>query len=236
MSTLQEIKMMIEGLRPEEILKVLAEQFSESATFSTSFGMEDQVLSHQIFSNSLPIQVFTLDTGRLFPETYSVWNRTLDRYKKPILTFYPNHNSVEQLVGSKGPNSFYKSVENRLECCGIRKVEPLKRALLGKKIWITGIRQEQSTNRKTMDWVEWDESHQLIKVHPLFYWTMENVKDYIKINNIPYNSLHDKGFPSIGCAPCTRAVPIGGDSREGRWWWEDQSKKECGLHITSSTK
>lgn len=236
MSTIKEIKELIEGLAPEEVLKVLSEQFSESATFSTSFGMEDQVISHQIFSNELPIQVFTLDTGRLFRETYSVWNRTLDRYKKKILTFYPRHESVEQLVSQKGPNSFYESVENRIECCGIRKVEPLKRALIGKKIWVTGIRQDQSTNRNTMEWVEWDESHQLIKVHPLFYWSIEDVKEYIKEHNIPYNSLHDKGFPSIGCAPCTRAVQPGGDSREGRWWWEDQSKKECGLHITSNTK
>jgi len=236
MNIIKEIKELIEGLEPEQVLSVLASKFSEDTVFSTSFGMEDQVISHQIFSNNLPIQVFTLDTGRLFPETYSVWSRTLSRYNKPISTFYPNHERIEQLVGQKGPNSFYESVENRIECCGIRKVEPLNRALLGKAIWVTGIRQDQSTNRKTMDWVEWDEVHQLVKVHPLFYWSLDDVKEYIKAYNIPYNSLHDKGFPSIGCAPCTRAVPIGGDIRDGRWWWEDQSKKECGLHITSSTK
>ena len=236
MNTIEEIKKIIEGYRAEEVLKVLSERFIGSATFSTSFGMEDQVIAYQIFSNNLPVQVFTLDTGRLFPETYSVWNRTVDKYKKRIETYYPKTDSVEQLLSEKGPNSFYESVENRQECCGIRKVEPLKRALEGKKLWITGIRQDQSTNRNTMDWVEWDENHQLIKVHPLFYWTIEDVKEYIKQHNIPYNSLHDKGFPSIGCAPCTRAVPPGGDSRDGRWWWEDQSKKECGLHITSHTK
>jgi phosphoadenosine phosphosulfate reductase len=236
MNIVKEIRELIEGLRSDEVLEVLANRFADSGVFSTSFGMEDQVISDQIFSNNLPIQVFTLDTGRLFPETYSVWNRTVERYKKRIETYYPNSESVERLLSEKGPNSFYESVENRQECCGIRKVEPLKRALEGNKLWITGIRQDQSTNRNTMDWVEWDEKHQLIKVHPLFYWTIEEVKEYIKQHNIPYNSLHDKGFPSIGCAPCTRAVPPGGDSRDGRWWWEDQSKKECGLHITSHTK
>lgn len=236
MNIVKEIRELIEGLTSVELLEVLANRFSDSSVFSTSFGMEDQVISHQIFSNNLPVQVFTLDTGRLFPETYSVWNRTVEKYKKRIETYYPKTENVERLLSEKGPNSFYESVENRQECCGIRKVEPLKRALEGKKLWITGIRRDQSTNRNTMDWVEWDENHQLIKVHPLFYWTMEEVKDYIKQHNIPYNSLHDRGFPSIGCAPCTRAVPPGGDSRDGRWWWEDQSKKECGLHITSHTK
>lgn len=236
MNRINEIRELIEGLKSDDVIQVLANRFPGSSIFSTSFGIEDQVISHQIFSNNLPVQVFTLDTGRLFPETYSVWNQTVDKYKKRIETFYPKTENIELLLSDKGPNSFYESVENRLECCGIRKVEPLKRALLGKKLWITGIRKEQSTNRNTMDWVEWDENHQLIKVHPLFYWTIEDVKEYIKDHNIPYNSLHEKGFPSIGCAPCTRAVPPGGDNRDGRWWWEDQSKKECGLHITSSVK
>lgn len=236
MNIVKEIRELIEGLTSVELLEVLANRFSNSSVFSTSFGMEDQAISHQIFSNNLPVQVFTLDTGRLFPETYSVWNRTVEKYKKRIETYYPKTESVESLLSEKGPNSFYESVKNRQECCGIRKVEPLKRALEGRKLWFTGIRQDQSANRNTMDWVEWDESYQLIKVHPLFYWTIEDVKEYIKQHNIPYNSLHDKGFPSIGCAPCTRAVPPGGDSRDGRWWWEDQSKKECGLHITSHTK
>ncbi len=232
MNEINYVKEEIARLGAEEVLAFIAKRFTNSAVFSTSFGLEDQVLSHQIFSKNLEINVFTLDTGRLFPETYSVWNRTLGKYKKTIDVFYPNHEFIEKLVSQKGPNSFYESVENRIECCGIRKVEPLKRALAGKKVWITGIRQEQSSNRNAMDWVEWDENHQLIKVHPLFYWTAEDVNKYIKNNNIPYNALHDKGFPSIGCAPCTRAVPIGGDNRDGRWWWEDQTKKECGLHIT----
>lgn len=234
MDNVKEIKEQLEGLSSEEILQFLGREYSTYAVFSTSFGLEDQVITHQIFDQNLPLGVFTLDTGRLFPETYSVWSRTLDKYQRAITTVYPQHESIEKLVSEKGPNSFYASLENRLECCSIRKIEPLQRALADKQVWITGIRQEQSANRKTMDWVEWDESHQLIKVHPLFYWTEEEVQAYIKKHHIPYNSLHDKGFPSIGCAPCTRAVPPGGDSRDGRWWWEGQTKKECGLHITQN--
>ncbi|MDB5146628.1 MAG: phosphoadenylyl-sulfate reductase [Mucilaginibacter sp.] len=224
------IKEVTAGLSPVEALTRLAELFPGETVFSTSFGWEDQVISHMIFSNNIPIKVFTLETGRLFRETYSVWASTMDRYKKPIYAYYPNHELVEQMVNIKGPNSFYESVENRKECCGIRKIEPLKRALNGNKLWITGIRADQSVNRHDMDDVEWDGQNQLVKFHPIFSWTLDDVKAYIKQYNIPYNSLHDKGFPSIGCAPCTRAVAEGEDFRAGRWWWEDQSKKECGLH------
>ncbi|HEY0667583.1 MAG TPA: phosphoadenylyl-sulfate reductase, partial [Sphingobacteriaceae bacterium] len=147
-----------------------------------------------------------------------------------IHAYYPQAEAVEQMVSKKGPNSFYESVENRKECCGIRKVEPLKRALSGMSIWITGIRAEQSANRHDMHSIEWDDANGLIKFHAIFDWTLDEVKEYIKENNIPYNPLHDKGFPSIGCAPCTRAVAPGEDFRAGRWWWEDTSKKECGLH------
>ncbi|WP_353136606.1 phosphoadenylyl-sulfate reductase [Pseudopedobacter sp.] len=225
-----EIKEIIKGLSAEESLAVLAREFAGDIVFSTSFGWEDQVISHMIFSENLPIDVFTLDTGRLFTETYYVWNRTLETYQKPIHTFYPDAQLLQNFVTEKGPNSFYESVENRKTCCGIRKVEPLNRALKDKKIWITGIRAEQSPNRTDMEWVEWDEAHQLVKVHPIFSWTLEDVKAYVSSNHIPYNPLHDKGFPSIGCSPCTRAVAPGEDFRAGRWWWEDQSKKECGLH------
>ncbi len=225
-----EIKELIKGLSAEESLAVLAREFAGDIVFSTSFGWEDQVISHMIFSKNLPIDVFTLDTGRLFTETYYVWNRTLETYQKPIHTFYPDAQLLQNFVTEKGPNSFYESVENRKTCCGIRKVEPLNRALKDKKIWITGIRAEQSPNRTDMEWVEWDEAHQLVKVHPIFSWTLEDVKAYVSNNHIPYNPLHDKGFPSIGCSPCTRAVAPGEDFRAGRWWWEDQSKKECGLH------
>lgn len=216
-----------------EALTKLAELFPGEVIFSTSFGWEDQVISHMIFANNLPIKVFTLETGRLFRETYSVWAATMNRYQKPIHAYYPNNELLEEMVSKKGPNSFYESVENRKECCGIRKIEPLKRALKGNKIWITGIRAEQSVNRHDMHDLEWDEQNQLVKFHPIFNWTLDEVKAYIKQYNIPYNSLHDKGFPSIGCMPCTRAVAEGEDFRAGRWWWEDQSKKECGLHETA---
>ena len=214
----------------EEALNILTEKHRGKIVFSTSFGFEDQIIAHIIFSNNIPIKVFTLETGRLFNETYSVWSRTYSIYKKNIAAFFPDTKNVEQLVHYKGPNSFYESIENRKECCHIRKVEPLIRALKGNEIWITGIRKEQSKNRNKMENIEWDESHKLIKYHPLFEWEFEQVKNFIKKYNIPYNALHDKGFPSIGCAPCTRAVKEGEDARAGRWWWENNSKKECGLH------
>ena len=223
----------IKGLGIVESLKYISDLYPDKVVFSTSFGLEDQVISHIIFKNDLPVKVFTLETGRLFPETYYVWNRTLEMYGKQIYAYYPNTQALENMISSKGPSSFYESVENRKECCGIRKVEPLKRALAGNSVWITGIRADQSLNRVHMDNVEWDEGNQLLKFHPIFDWTLEQVKEYIRENNIPYNPLHDKGFPSIGCAPCTRAVREGEDFRAGRWWWEDQSKKECGLHTTT---
>ena len=229
----QDLLQGIKGLGVVESLKYIADLYPGKIVFSTSFGWEDQVISHLIFKNDLPIKVFTLETGRLFPETYYVWNRTLEMYGKQIHAYYPNTQAVENMISTKGPSSFYESVENRKECCGIRKVEPLKRALAGNSVWITGIRADQSMNREHMDNVEWDEGNQLLKCHPIFDWTLEQVKEFIRENNIPYNSLHDKGFPSIGCAPCTRAVREGEDFRAGRWWWEDQSKKECGLHTTS---
>jgi phosphoadenosine phosphosulfate reductase len=230
----QQIKDAIKGKLPQEVLAFLVKNFEEGLIFSTSFGWEDQVLSDMIFSADLNINVFTLETGRLFTETYYTWNRTLERYKKSIHAFYPDKEKLEAMVTKKGPSSFYESVENRKECCGIRKVEPLNRALSGQKVWITGIRADQSANREDMDWVEWDEVHQLIKVHPIFNWTLDDVKAYVKEKNVPYNPLHDKGFPSIGCQPCTRAVQPGEDFRAGRWWWEDASKKECGLHETEA--
>ncbi|HVW94996.1 MAG TPA: phosphoadenylyl-sulfate reductase [Mucilaginibacter sp.] len=231
------VKKEITGLNPIEALTLLSDTFRDEIVFSTSFGWEDQVITHMIFQNDLPIKVFTLETGRLFPETYYVWNRTMEIYGKPVHAYYPQTSSVEQMVSAKGPSSFYESVENRKECCGIRKIEPLKRALAGNKCWITGIRAEQSANRQFMEDVEWDAANQIVKFHPLYNWSLDDVKNYIKEYNIPYNTLHDRGFPSIGCAPCTRAVRPGEDFRSGRWWWEDQSKKECGLHeINESTK
>ncbi|MES2829951.1 MAG: phosphoadenylyl-sulfate reductase [Bacteroidota bacterium] len=223
----------IKGLDPVDALRYFAEQYAGKIIFSTSFGWEDQVITHMIFANNIPIKVFTLDTGRLFPETYYVWNRTLEIYKKQIVAYHPKADLLEGMVTAKGPNSFYESVDNRKQCCYIRKLEPLKRAIEGNNLWVTGIRSEQSANRHDMSNLEWDEVNQMLKFHPIFYWSLEDVKEYIKNNNIVYNTLHDKGFPSIGCAPCTRAVREGEDFRAGRWWWEDQSKKECGLHATT---
>jgi phosphoadenosine phosphosulfate reductase len=220
----------LNGLNTASALGYLANQFPGQVAFSTSFGIEDQVITHFIFENKLPIRVFTLDTGRLFPETYSTWSRTLEHYGQPIEVFYPNTVDIQAFVNEKGPNSFYESVDNRKTCCHIRKVEPLNRALQHQAIWITGIRAEQSANRLEMSHLEWDGVHQLIKFHPIFDWTFDEVRQFVNQNSIPYNPLHDKGFVSIGCAPCTRAIRPGEDFRAGRWWWEDASKKECGLH------
>ncbi len=230
MIPIEDIEKITDGLEPAEALKALADKFPGQIVFSTSFGWEDQAITHMIFSGNLPIKVFTLETGRIFPETYYVWNRTMEMYEKPVHAYYPQNEPLEKMVNEKGPNSFYESVDNRKECCGIRKVEPLSRALKGNQCWITGIRAEQSINRQSMHHIEWDDQHNLIKFHPIFNWTLNDVKEYIKKHNIPYNPLHDRGFPSIGCVPCTRAIREGEDFRAGRWWWEDQSKKECGLH------
>jgi phosphoadenosine phosphosulfate reductase len=215
----------------DEFLLTLTMQFPGEVIFSTSFSYEDQVITDKILSNQLPIKIFTLDTGRLFPETYSVWRSTNERYNTRIRAYYPDAISLENFVAEKGPNAFYESVENRKDCCYIRKVAPLKRALKGNSIWITGLRAEHSADRHNTPQIEWDETNNIIKYHPILHWTTEEVKEYINENDIPYNSLHDKGFVSIGCAPCTRAIRPGEDFRAGRWWWEDNSKKECGLHV-----
>jgi phosphoadenosine phosphosulfate reductase len=213
-----------------ELLTELAQMFEGRIAFSTSLSWEDQVITHHIFSQNLPIRVFTLDTGRMFPETYSVLNSTRERYKKEIEVYFPQATSVQDLVTKKGASSFYESLENRKECCFIRKVEPLNRALDGVDCWITGIRAEHSENRKELSIVEFDEQRQIQKVNPLANWSLDEVKEEIKKHNIPYNILHDRGFVSIGCQPCTRAIKEGDDFRAGRWWWEESNKKECGLH------
>ncbi len=222
---------LLRELPPNLFLQKLSKDYAGAIVFSSSFSFEDQVITHLIGDQQLPIQIFTLDTGRLFAETYSVWSNTLDRYKISIKAYYPNATILESFVEKKGPNAFYESVENRKDCCFIRKVEPLKRALSGNAIWITGLRAEHSSDRGDLQSIEWDESNQIIKYHPLLHWTTKQVTDFIATNNIPYNPLHDKGFVSIGCAPCTRAIKEGEDFRAGRWWWEDANKKECGLHV-----
>jgi len=229
--SLDELRSIINNKSAEESIEILSEIFSGKIVFSSSLGLEDQVITHLIFSQNMSVEVFTIDTGRLFNETYLVLEKTNEYYNKKIKVFFPEYSKVEILVNEKGPFSFYDSVENRKECCFIRKVEPLKRALDGKQMWISGIRAEQSENRKGMQNLEWDDQYKIYKYHPLFEWSIEDVKDFINKNNIPYNSLHDKGFISIGCASCTRAVQEGEDFRAGRWWWEDNSKKECGLHV-----
>jgi phosphoadenosine phosphosulfate reductase len=226
-----EIAALAASLSVPEVIKELSNKFPGQVTLSSSFSFEDQVITDLIFKNNLPVKIFTLDTGRLFEETYSVWSATNERYNTKIKAYYPDHKMLEPFVEKHGPNSFYESVEQRKACCFVRKVEPLRRALKGHSIWITGIRAEHSANRHDMQQVEWDEENQIIKYHPLLHWTTQEVKDYINQYNVPYNILHDRGFVSIGCAPCTRAIRPGEDFRAGRWWWEDNTKKECGLHI-----
>ncbi|WP_340113114.1 phosphoadenylyl-sulfate reductase [Maribellus mangrovi] len=213
-----------------EKLKFLAEQHPGKVVFTTSFGYEDQVITDMIFDNDIDIKMITLDTGRLFPETYKVFRSTVERYKKEIQVYFPPADKVEEMVTRKGPFSFYESLENRKECCFIRKVIPLKRALSGNEIWITGLRASQSDNRSDMKEFEVDEGNNIVKCNPLKDWDLDKTIDYVKEKRIPYNVLHDKGFVSIGCQPCTRAIQPGEDFRAGRWWWEQGSGKECGLH------
>ena len=228
---LKELNDQLAGRTIENRLEILASEFKGKIIFTTSFGIEDQVITHKIFSNNLDIKVVTLDTGRLFPETYEVFSQTILKYKKKINVYFPDYISVEELVTEKGPFSFYDSRENREECCRIRKVVPLSRALAGMECWISGIRASQSDNRGNMSDLEYDTDKKLFKFHPLFDWSFEDVENYIKEHNIPYNALHDKGYLSIGCEPCTRPVIKGQDFRSGRWWWENDGPKECGCHI-----
>ncbi len=225
------LKKEIAGLSIVETLQFFANQYPGEVTFSSSFSFEDQVIAHNILANELPVTIFTLDTGRIFAETYSVWSSTNQRYNTNIVGYYPNARAIQEFVTEKGPNSFYESVDNRKGCCFIRKVEPLKRALAGNKVWVTGLRAEHSPDRHDLETIEWDESNGVIKYHPILNWSTTEVREFINLHNIPYNVLHDRGFVSIGCQPCTRAVKPGEDFRAGRWWWEDSSKKECGLHV-----
>jgi phosphoadenosine phosphosulfate reductase len=219
----------LENLNLVASLRLVSEKYPNKVVFSTSFGQEDQVITDAIFKNGLAIQVFTLDTGRLFPETYELMDKTKARYKATFKTYFPDTEKVEQFVESKGFNSFYESVENRKACCGIRKIVGLKRALKGNEVWITGLRAEQSDNRSSMSIWEYDGGNQIFKFNPLVNWSFEQMETYLNDNNVPQNSLHKKGFVSIGCQPCTRAIEPGEHPRAGRWWWEE-SQKECGLH------
>ncbi len=230
---LEETTRSLEHLSANEGLRWVAANFKK-AKFASSFGEEDQVITHMIAHQKLDINIFTLDTGRLFQETYDLIELTRSAYKLNIDVLFPDQKEVEQYVKTNGINGFYDSVENRKACCAIRKVHSLNRALAGADIWITGLRKSQSANRQLMQKVEWSPEYNLIKYNPLFDWSDEETRNYLESNKVPVNSLHRKGFASIGCAPCTRAIAPGEDLRAGRWWWEGTAK-ECGLHESKVT-
>lgn len=205
--------------------------FGRRAALSSSLSLEDQTVTQlMVAADKEDTRVFTLDTGRQFPETYELIDRTEMTYGIRIEVFFPDFQKVQEMVREHGINLFYDSIELRHLCCGIRKIEPLKRALDGVEVWITGLRRSQSVTRAHMQMVEYDADDYVLKLNPLLLWSEQDVKDYVRANAIPYNKLHDQGFPSIGCQPCTRAVRPGEDVRAGRWWWEDPDKRECGLH------
>ncbi len=225
------------SLEGPELLLAGLSFFKDNLVLASSLGAEDQVLTHMLVTAleksdySGKARIFVLDTGRLHYETYEVMSETAQKYDIQYEVYFPNSESVEKMVRDKGVNLFYESIENRRECCFVRKVEPLNRALSTADAWITGIRKEQSPTRDSFKSVEWDASHEMVKLNPLLNWTEDKVWDYLKTHDVPYNKLHDQGFPSIGCAPCTRAVEPGEDPRSGRWWWESKDTKECGLHV-----
>ncbi|MCA6503590.1 MAG: phosphoadenylyl-sulfate reductase [Pseudanabaena sp.] len=222
----------LKGKTPQEVLTWALGNY-DKISLASSFGAEDVALIDMIAKIKPDADVFTLDTGRLNAETYEVIAKVQQKYPQlQLRIMFPQAEAVEQMVSDKGINLFYDSVENRKQCCFIRKVEPLGRATKGLNAWITGLRRDQTANRSTMETVELDGDRNIAKINPLIDWTNEQVWEYIHANGVPYNALHDQNFPSIGCAPCTRAVEAGEDLRAGRWWWE-MSNQECGLHVTS---
>lgn len=219
-------------MTPQEALEWVEREFGAKAAIASSFGLEDVVLIALARKHAPSVKVFTLDTGRLPAETYELMERIRVKYDVEIETFFPDTAAVQRLVTAKGTFSFRDSLENRKECCGIRKVEPLKRALAGRAAWITGLRREQSETRADVAVKEQDAAHGGIwKVNPLAEWTEAQLWDFVKANKVPVNALHAQGYPSIGCAPCTRAVKPGEGIRAGRWWWESPDHKECGIHL-----
>lgn len=219
-----------EKFSPQEILSYFLIEFKGKIALSTSFSIEDQVLTDMIMKISPDCCIFTLDTGRNFPETYEVLEQTSKKYNKFIEVTFPNAAETEAMVNERGINLFYNSVENRKLCCNIRKIKPLKKKLSSMQVWITGIRWEQSITRIATKVVEYDNDLSIIKINPILQWLEKDVWNYIKENKVPYNTLYDKGYKSIGCQPCTRAVKPGEEIRAGRWWWETPESKECGLH------
>ncbi len=216
----------------DDILVKIAKEYGEKVVFTSSFGAEDMVITHLISKLDLNVEIATLDTGRLHQATYDFIDRAVKFYGLKLKSYFPEASEVEEMVNKSGYNLFYYSQENRKFCCNIRKVNPLEKVLAGKKAWITGLRAEQNKFRQNLGIMEKDTSRGILKVNPLIYWTSSDVWDFIKQNGIPYNSLHDKGYPSIGCEPCTRAIMPGEDERAGRWWWES-GLKECGLHLSA---
>lgn len=215
----------------ETLKSLLAHTGELRIVFSTSFSLEDQAITHILATQNLPVRIFSLDTGRHFPETYRTLDATREKYGISPEIYFPDTAAVQKLVSEKGAYSFYTSIENRQECCRIRKVEPLKRALAHADLWLTGIRRVHSPERSNLPYAETDHDNGVVKYHPLLDWNDAQLKSFIDDNNVPYNRLQDKGFLSIGCEPCTRAVQPGASMRSGRWWWEDPDKKECGLHV-----
>lgn len=220
----------------QDVLRLALETFGRRMALSSSFGAEDMVLIDMLMTIDANARVFTLDTGRLPQETYNVIDATRNKYGANIEVLFPQADAVQAMVAEHGTNLFYHSVENRKLCCGVRKMEPLRRALSGLDAWIAGLRREQSVTRTAVHKIEWDEANALVKVNPLVEWTSGDVWKYIHEHNVPYNALHDRGYPSIGCAPCTRAVQPGEHERAGRWWWEHPESKECGLHVSPQSK
>ena len=227
----EELNKQFKNKSPQEILEYFLKEYGVDAALSSSLGAEDQVITDMMLKIDPKANIFTLDTGRLHPETYSVMDATNLKYGIKLNVFFPLSQSVQELYAKQGINGFYESIENRKSCCFIRKIEPLQRALKPLKVWITGLRASQSVTREELPIIEFDKTNDVIKVNPLLNWSEEQVWEYIKTNYVPYNKLHDQGYPSIGCAPCTRPVKTGDDVRSGRWWWENPEHKECGLHI-----
>jgi phosphoadenosine phosphosulfate reductase len=230
-----ELDRALAGLDPARRLIAIRDATEGTVVFTTSFGLEDQVVFHHICAAGLDIDVVTLDTGRLFPETYTTWEETEQRYGRRIRAVYPEHGALERLIAAQGINGFYRSKDARVACCDARKLEPLGRALAGANGWITGLRADQSAARGRLGIVAADRERNLLKFNPLLDWTRQAAEDFAAAHQVPTNPLHQKGFLSIGCAPCTRTVRPGEPERAGRWWWEDESKKECGLHVAAGT-
>ncbi len=231
-TSIAEVAKTLEPQNADAVLRWGVESFFPRIGFASSFGAEDAVVIDLLVKVNPKVTIFTLDTGRLPEETYEVMDRIREKYGVSIKSYFPDRGTVEKLERDKGFYSFRKSIENRKECCGIRKVEPLNRALSELDAWITGLRREQAVTRTGLAKVELDTAHRnMVKINPIADWTTDQTWDYIRKNGVPYNKLHDLNYPSIGCAPCTRAVKPGEDIRAGRWWWETPEQKECGLHV-----